>query len=190
MRRVRGLHWVAPLVLGLGTVGCGDDEVESPPMNSSITNEARPLEPGCFTLPFEVSCDGPEDELALLDGICGAKTDFLDWSKTDAPAGMATWIGPRKGPLLLVFNRLDREPDAGENVAKELSYAAYFVRRGTADDDVETLNQWHDGEPVKSGSVVTFAAHFVACNMSWEAEAVFHWRSTTIAFAWTAAEGC
>jgi hypothetical protein len=190
MRCVRALGSLAMVTLGLCAVACGADEVESPPMNGSITNEARPLEPGCFSLPFEVSCEGPADELALLDGVCGAKTDFLSWSATDAPAGMATWIGPRKGPLFLVFNRLDREPAASENVAKELRYAAYFVRDGMADDVVATLEQWREGEPVKSGSVITFDAHFIACNMSWEAEGVFHWRSTSIAFAWTAAQGC
>jgi hypothetical protein len=190
MRRVRALDSLALVALGLSAAACGEDAVESPPMNAAISNEARPLEPGCFTLPFEVRCDGPADELALLDGICGAKTDFLSWSATDAPAGMATWVGPRKGPLLLVFNRVDREPSATENVAKELRYAAYFVRQGMADDVVDTLEQWHTGEPVKSGSVITFDAHFVACRMSWEAEGVFLWRSTTLSFAWTAAQPC
>jgi hypothetical protein len=190
MRRVRALDSLALVALVLCTAACGADEVESPPMNTAITNEARPLEPGCFTLPFEVACNGPDDELALLDGVCGAKTDFLSWSATDAPAGMAMWVGPRKGPLFLVFNRLDREPSATENVARELRYAAYFVRRGMADDVVDTLEQWREGEPVKSGSVITFDAHFEACRMSWEALGVFLWRSTTIAFSWTAAHPC
>ena len=190
MRRLHAFEPVAALLLGLFALGCGDDQVESPPMNESITNKAHPLEPGCFTYQFEVRCDGPADELAVLDGICGAKTDFLNWAATDAPAGMGTWIGPRKGPLFLVFNRMDREPAASENVATELRYAAYFVPHGMADDIVTTLNQWREGEPVKSGTVTTFAAQFLDCKMSWEAEGKFLWRSTTIAFAWTAAKPC
>jgi hypothetical protein len=180
---------VAPMLLALAALGCSDD-VDAPPVNASIHNEARPLVPGCYTLPFEVICDGPAEELALLDGVCGAKTDFLDWSRTDAPAGMGTWIGPRNGPLFLLFNRLEREPGEQEDVAEELRYSAYFVNRGFSDDIVETLEQWHAGEGVKSGSVITFAARFVACSMSWEGEGTFRWRSTTIEFAWTAAEPC
>lgn len=190
MRRRTALEAVGLLALGLASAGCSDDQVESPPMNASITNKAHVLEPGCFTYQFEVRCDGPAEELAVLDGICGAKTDFLSWAATDAPAGMGTWIGPRKGPLFLVFNRMDREPDASENVAEELGYAAYFVRAGVADDIVSTLDQWRDGEPVQSGTVTTFDAHFLACKMSWEAEGKFTWRHTTLAFAWTAAKPC
>jgi len=137
-----------------------------------------------------VTCDGPDADLALLDGICGTKTDFLDWSKTDAPAGMATWVGPRSGPLFLLFNRLDREPSDSEDVSGELRYSAYFVNKGFGDDSVETLEQWHEGEGVRSGTVITFAARFVACSMSWEGEGIFVWRSTTISFAWTAAQPC
>jgi len=180
---------VALMAPALAVLGCSDD-VDAPPANASIHNEARALTPGCFTRPFEVMCDGPEDELARLDGVCGAKTDFLEWSGTDAPAGMATWIGPRNGPLFLLFNRLEREPNENENVAKELHYSAFFVNEGFADDLVATLEQWHAGEPVRSGTVVTFAARFVACSMSWEGEGTFRWRSTTLAFAWTAAEPC
>lgn len=189
MRRSHGLGRAALVALALGALGCSD-EVDAPPVNAAIKNEARPLVPGCFMLPFEVTCDGPAEDLALLDGVCGAKTDFLEWSSTDAPAGMATWIGPRSGPLLLLFNRLEREPSEAENVAGELRYSAYFVKKGFGDDIVETLEQWHDGERIKSGSVVTFAARFVACSMSWEGEGTFLFRSTTIEFSWTAAEPC
>jgi len=189
MLRSHALGSAALMALALGALGCSDD-VDAPPVNTSITNQAMPLAPGCFKLPFEVTCDGPADELALLDGVCGAKTDFLEWSGTDAPAGMATWIGPRNGPLFLLYNRLEREPGEKEDVAKELRYSAFFVNQGFSDDAVATLEQWREGESVKSGEVITFAARFVECRMSWEGEGVFQWRNTSIAFAWTASEPC
>jgi hypothetical protein len=178
-------------LIAFSLLGCSNgcsDQVDSPPMNSAITNQAGASLPD--QLSFTVTCEGPDDELTILGGICGAKTDFLGWSSTDAQSGMGMWVGPTDGPLFMVFNRLDYEPPASKNVAAELQYAAYLVRKGMADDAVATLDQWSDGEPVTSGAVTTYDARFTACVDSWVAEGTFLWRSTTPSFAWRAAQGC
>ncbi len=159
-------------------------------MNRAIENQAQPREPGKPTLPYEVRCVGPEDELRLLGGVCGAPTLYLGWVRTDAPGGMGTSIGPLDGPFLMLFNRVERDPPPGENVAAELKYAAYFVQRGPGENSVDTLDQWKDGEAVRSGSLVTYRASFGACSESWVGEGSLLWRSTTLTFAWSALLPC
>jgi hypothetical protein len=179
---------VAPLLI-IGScalsVGCGGEEVESPPVNPSISNTQGGVE-----IPFEVSCTGPDDDMALLGDLCGISASNLDWFPTDAPAGMAMAIGPASGPLVLIFNRLEYEPAASQNVAGEIRYAAFVSLGGRADDAVDTLERWKQAEAVGAGTVVTELARFTACTGSWEARATLVWRSTTLDVAWIASQPC
>lgn len=173
-------------VLGAAWVfgfGCGD-RVRSPPANAAISNVA-----GSVTLPLSVQCDGPADEVALLAGICGSDTSALSWSLTDAPAGMATAIGPRTGPFFLLYDRLDHSPNVNTNVAGDAKYAA-FVFFGQGGDGETTLDAWTGAETVSSGAVVTQAVEFLACSTDWIGQGTFVWRATKLTFAWSATEPC
>jgi hypothetical protein len=172
-------------VLPLLLTGACADKVDSPPMNANISNTA-----GDVTLPLEVQCEGAPDDISQLGSLCGAKTMDLDWSDTDAPAGMATDVGSAQGPLLLIYDRLGYDPGSARNVAGELAYAAFISLRGSAKDSTTTLEEWKHAEPVTSGTVVTNEARFVACNESWYAQGTFTWRSVTLSLAWVAGQAC
>lgn len=175
-------------VVSLIIVGCADsDVIYSPPVNPAISNIEGI---GMATLPLRVDCEGPAEDLAVLGGICGNRTDNLGWWKTDAPAGMALWIGPQSGPLILLYNWLGYEPDYRKNVAGEVQYSAYVLREGAPESGFSsTLNAWDRAESVTNGDVITYWARF-SCSGSWYGEGTFQWRSTTLKFAWLAGKGC
>ena len=54
---------------------------------------------------------------------------------------MATALGPDEGPVLLVYNRLDREPDQA-NVAAEVKYSAYVLLSVQDRHSDRTLSDW------------------------------------------------
>lgn len=168
--------------------GCGAGEASAPPVNPRISNQAA--DPDVPTLPYEVSCDGPEDELRVLGGICGTKTEVIDWTPTDAPTGMGMAIGPADGPYLMVFGRVEREVEPGDDVSAELGYSAYFVKRGPAGNSVATLEQWSKGEPITSGSLITYRARVGACSPGWMGEGTLLWRTTTFSLAWWSGLPC
>jgi hypothetical protein len=161
-------------------------------MNAAIENQPGTFGPSVNReLAFVVSCDGPADELRALGALCGARTDELGLSFTDAPSGMGLWIGPHDGPLFLLFNRLDhRAPAPDIDESDEVEYAAYVVYHGWAGNEVDTLGQWRDGESVSSGSVTTYGVTFGGCSASWGGSGSFLWRSTTLSFYWSANYPC
>lgn len=176
--------------LGLLLVGCGDEQAEAPPANPRIENEAKDLPLDVSALPFEVTCQGPAEELKLLGAVCGTQTHDLGWWPTDAPGGMGMYIGPVGGPYLMLFGRVEYRPPSNKNVAAELKYAAFLVNRGAADDSAETLNQWRKGEPMSSGALVTYQAYIGACSPGWMGEGTLQWRSTTLSLAWWSGLPC
>jgi hypothetical protein len=186
---LRRALWVAGAVLSSAPscVANQHDEVAQPPANAAIETQKGELNESFFDHSFEVICSGPPEELAILGGVCGAKTRGLPAWETDAPYGAGAWIGTRSGPLFMVFAELP-EGAGGEG---DLRYAAFVVRRGAAENTAETLEQWKQGEPIVSGSVTTYEIRFdEACSDSWYAEGSFLWRSTMISFAWVAGMGC
>jgi hypothetical protein len=164
-------------------VGCinPSDDIPAPPPNADIANTA-----GSVTLPSRIDCDGPDDELALLGKLCGAATPDAVWIGTDAKKGMSTALGPERGPRLLIYNQLDRDP-GGANVAAEVKYSAYVLLSVGSDD---ALRSWSRAEPVSAGQVTTELVKFEACSISWFAEGTFTWRSTTLRLSWGAARPC
>jgi hypothetical protein len=168
--------------------GCGADLASAPPVNPRISNQAG--DPDAPTLPYEVRCDGPEHELRLLGGICGTKTDVYGSTTTDAPTGMGMAIGPLDGPYLMVFGRAEHEVALGVDVSAELGYSAYFVNRGRAENSAATLEQWSKGEPITSGSLITYQASFGGCGFGWMGEGTLLWRTTTFSLAWWSGVGC
>lgn len=178
------------LIMGLLPLmaGCADDEANAPPANPHITNQAG--DPDAPTLPYVVSCDGPEEELKMLGGICGTKTEVIPWTPTDAPTGRGMAIGPADGPYLMVFGRVEHEVAPGDDAFAELAYSAYFVNRGRAENSVATLELWSKGEPVTSGALITYQARVGACSPNWMGEGTLLWRTTTISLAWWSALPC
>jgi len=158
-----------------------DDDVPAPPANPAISNVA-----GSVTLPSRIECDGPAEELALLGKLCGASTAEVAWMGTDAEKGMSTALGPPDGPVLLVYNRLDRDPGRA-NVAAEVKYSAYVLLSVGSDD---VLRSWSRAEPVSSGQVTSQLVTFQACSVTWSAEGTFAWRSTTLRLSWGAMRPC
>lgn len=186
----RSMHVRSLFLLALGTLtaGCGDDEANAPPVNPHITNQAG--DPDAPTLPYVVSCDGPEEELGRLKGICGTKTEVIPWTPTDAPTGMGMAIGPADGPYLMLFGRVEHEVASGADVSAELGYSAYVVDRGPAENSVATLEQWSKGEPITSGSLITYQARVGACSPGWMGQGTLLWRSTTFSLAWWSGLPC
>jgi hypothetical protein len=177
------------LIPALLLAACSDELVDAPPINTQIASE-----PGTPATLEKVQCDGPDQELALLGSLCGAPTLDLGWSMTSAPgAGMATSVGEDGAPLLIIFNEVKRSPGSQDNVAGEVSHAAYIVLDSVREPEssVARLNQWSDGEAVESGAVVVENVQFDACSSSsWRASAGFRWRSSEIALSWTSGRGC
>lgn len=157
------------------------DDVPAPPANAAISNAA-----GSVTLPSRIECDGPAEELALLGKLCGAKTVLAAWMGTDAAMGMSTALGPPEGPVVLLYNRLERDPGRA-NVAGEVKYSAYVLLSVGSGD---VLRSWSRAEPVSSGQVTSQLVRFEACSASWIAEGTFTWRSTTLRFSWGASRPC
>lgn len=178
-----------PALPALLLAACSQEVVDAPPSNPRITSEQ-----GTPMNLDQVQCEGPEQELALLGSLCGASAMNRGWSGTDAPgAGMAMAVGEDGGPLLIIFNEVQRTPDYRDNVADEVSHAAYVVLEAARDPEssVARLNQWRDGEPVASGAVVVGNVQFDACSGdSWRASASFRWRSTDVALSWVSGSGC
>ncbi len=170
------------------TLGCAKNEVDAPPVNAAITNQAAT--PGTEPdMPYHVACDGPSEDLAVLGAVCGADTNDLDWTKTDGP-GMAMAVGSIGGPMFMVYARSGYPSDYQADMSDRLGYSAYFVSLGRTGGDEALLNEWKSGEPVVAGSVLTFDARFVACSEGWSGEGSFVFRSTTVSFAWMAIEPC
>ena len=157
------------------------DDVPAPPANPAISNAA-----GSVTLPSRIECDGPAEELALLGKLCGTETALGTWMGTDAEKGMSTAFGSPEGPVLLLYNRLERDPGSA-NVAGEVKYSAYVLLSVRSDD---VLRSWSRAEPVSSGQVTSQLVRFEACSASWFAEGTFTWRSTTLRLAWGASRPC
>lgn len=180
-----------PALPALLLAGCAFDQelVDAPPINTRITSEL-----GTPANLDQVQCEGPDQELALLGSLCGAQPTNLSWTRTNAPgAGMAMTVGANGGPLLIIFNEVPRNPDYREDVADEVSHAAYVALKSERDPEssVARLNQWRDGEPVESGAVVVDGVQFDACSgASWVASGSFRWRTTDIALSWVSGSGC
>ena len=88
--------------------------------------------------------------------------------------------------MLLVYNRLDRDPGRA-NVAGEVKYSAYVLLSVGSDD---VLRSWSRAEPVSSGQVTSQLVTFQACSVTWSAEGTFAWRSTTLRLSWGAMRPC
>jgi hypothetical protein len=102
---------------------------------------------------------------------------------------MAMALGPQHGPVLLLYNRLDR--DAGRvDVAAEVKYSAYVLLSVVDRDSDATLGQWSNADPVAAGQVTSQLVKFNACSTSWVAEGTFTWRSTQLRLAWAALRPC
>jgi hypothetical protein len=182
-----GVVWKMSRIVGaIAVVGCAPvDDVPAPPANPAIVNTA-----GSTTLPARIECDGPAEELALLGALCGSTTSLVGWRGTDAEKGMAMAVGPEHGgPLLLVYNRLDRDPGL-VNVAAEVKYSAFVLLSPADRDSTATLGEWPKAESVSAGQVTSQLVKFEACSDSWIAEGTFTWRSTQVRLSWAAARGC
>jgi hypothetical protein len=172
----------------VGAVGCDDpDRADPPPVNAAISNAQGPADDQPF-----VTCEGPDDELALLGGLCQWEIpEMLGWSFLDGDGdGMGLLFGD--GPHLMLYARIDREPEYQEQVAGELRYAAYVrLAPVTGASPVERLELWTDAEAVDAGEVHTEHADFDVCaGDSWRGRGTFQWRSTTIRVRWSATHGC
>ncbi len=171
-------------------LGCSNARVPSPPVNGAIVNQARTLDTSADALSFVIQCDGPEGELALLGGLCGASAAELGADYTDAPSGIATWAGPSGGPLLLLYNRVDHRATPHIDESDELAYSAFVLLRGIGGSSLETESLWPQAEPVSSGSITTYQATFADCSGGWVGSGTLLWRSTTLRLAWSAGVAC
>lgn len=165
-----------------------EDYADAPPVNSQISSQ-----PGTAEGPMIVECEGPESEVALLGTLCGVSSENTGWSTTDASgSGMATAVGNDGAPMLIIVNEMERTPDNSENVAAEVQHAAYVVldSNPSPDSSVDRLNQWHRGDAVESGAVVSEMVQFNTCSGNWTASASFAWRNTEIKVRWDSIAGC
>lgn len=143
-----------------------------------------------------VSCDGPEDELALLGSLCGAPASHISWNAHVGDQSIAL-RGSDGGPALLVIGFHTEElPDGEYDHTADIRYAAYVVLEPPAaieDNGWESTRQlmrsWPEGEAL-TGTVATERAVATACGTDFVGSAIFLWRETTITVPWSAALPC
>jgi hypothetical protein len=101
-------------------------------------------------------------------------------------------VGNDGAAMLIIVNQVESTPDYQDNVAAEVAHAAYVVldSKPNSESNVDRLNQWHKGDAVESGAVVSEMVKFDTCSGSWRASASFYWRNTEIKLQWDAIAGC
>lgn len=139
----------APLVL-FGACTYQVPTYEPVPANDSIVNSATPL-----ATPDEllVVCDGPEDEVAFLGFVCGARA----WNVS------AHLLHDVEFGNLITVGDFSFYAMGSHNDVANLSYEAFF-----------------QGEPVSEGRVHATTAVGGTCGTTFRGSAEFLWRNTTI----------
>lgn len=172
----------------IGVAGC-NSHADGPtePSSTVATVEASPSP----DLDFEtavVSCEGNDDDIAKLGGLCAGAPVPTNMSSAEAGSLLMT-AAASTGPALLVY----AFPPAGvdeETLAwtpSEVRYAAFLVLSPPASSDADSA--WSSGD-VLSGTIGASALSALACTDVWHGRGVLHWRSVTMTLAWSAGMPC
>lgn len=185
------------IALTLPVAGCvyspAFEHEPGPGPSDDISTSVAPE--GTSGSPSTVSCDGPEDELALLGSLCGSSQPSPTWNGHVGDQSIA-FRGTDGGAALLVLGYHTQElPDGERDHAADIRYAAYLVLDPPWDDTNHwestrrLMRAWPEGEAL-TGEVVTERAVASACSTNFMGSATFLWRETTITVTWAAALPC